>query len=124
MKPSIGNKGSFCVCVKPNESFDAKTSYSVSAEDFERAVADYEEQHAPEEEDTSSIDDVHELYQSDFESGTYRIQKSGTYKIMEDIVFDFNAGDVMNPSAGTSWWPQEEQSDLYPGVCSMRFLNL
>ena len=47
-----------------------------------------------EEEDTSSMDDVYELYQSDFVDGTYRIKKSGTYKIMEDIEFDFNAGDL------------------------------
>ena len=30
-----------------------------------------------------------ELHQSDFTKGTYRITKSGTYKIMEDIQFDF-----------------------------------
>ncbi len=115
MKPSIGNKGSFCVCVKPHESFTASTN-EVSVEDFESAQSDYAEQHAEEDEDTSSVEDVYELWQSDFVSGTYRIQKSGTYRIMEDIEFDFNAGDLENPSAGTSWWPQEEQSEMYPGV--------
>ena len=66
--------------------------------------------------------DVYELYQSDFESGTYRIKKSGTYKIMEDIVFDFNAGDLNDPSGGTSWWPTVDQADQYPGAGTTRGL--
>ena len=49
----------------------------------------------------SSIGDFHELYQSDFVSGTFRIQKSGTYQIMEDIVFDFENDN--------DWWPSSEQ---------------
>ena len=39
------------------------------------------------------IDDHYELYQKDFEIGTYRIFRSGTYTIMEDLEFDFNAGE-------------------------------
>ena len=35
MKPSIGNKGEFCVCVKPNESYDADTTYPVLLSDFD-----------------------------------------------------------------------------------------
>ena len=41
-KPSIGNKGQFCVCVKPNESNDAETTYSISPSDFESAQQQYE----------------------------------------------------------------------------------
>ena len=40
-KPSIGNKGEFCVCVKPNESFEANTTYSISSSDFESAQSNY-----------------------------------------------------------------------------------
>ena len=58
---------------------------------------------------------VTELYQSDFESGTYRIKVSGLYKIMEDIVFDFNA-DYDSPNSAEAWWPHEDQSDIYPGA--------
>merc|ERR1719361_3414005 len=67
-----------------------------------------------------SVDDVVELWQSDFEEGTYRIETSGTYKIMEDIVFDFNAGDLSNPNDGISWWPSSDQVDKYPGAGSTR----
>merc|ERR1719361_2759784 len=67
-----------------------------------------------------SVDDVVELWQSDFEEGTYRIETSGTYKIMEDIVFDFNAGDLSNPNDGISWWPTSDQVDDYPGAGSTR----
>merc|ERR1719361_1728224 len=67
-----------------------------------------------------SVDDVVELWQSDFEEGTYRIETSGTYKIMEDIVFDFNAGDLYDPNSGTSWWPTSDQVDDYPGAGSTR----
>jgi hypothetical protein len=33
------------------------------------------------------------LYETDFTSGTYRITEAGTYRLMEDIEFDFNAND-------------------------------
>jgi len=109
--PSIGNNGQFCVCVKPNESYDADTTHSLSVEDFKNAEIEYQANHAEEEEDTSSVDDLHELWQSDFANGTYRIQQSGTYKIMEDIVFDFNSGD--------DWWPRADQ-EQYPGAQTSR----
>ena len=41
LQPSIGNKGEFCVCVKPNESYDADTTYSISPSDFESAQQEY-----------------------------------------------------------------------------------
>ena len=34
---------------------------------------------------------------------------------MEDIVFDFNAGDLENPNSGYSWWPRADQEE-YPGA--------
>ena len=70
--------------------------------------------------DPGSIDNIIELYQSDFEEGTYRIRKSGTYIIMEDIEFDFNAGDLNDPNTEWAWWPREDQSKEYPGAYKTR----
>ena len=72
------------------------------------------------EDEGGSISDIIELFQSDFEDGTFRIQQSGTYKIMEDIVFDFNAGDLDDPNVGTSWWPTSDQQAEYPGAAATR----
>ena len=57
------------------------------------------------------------LTQNDFLTGTYRITKSGVYTLTEDIVFDFNAGDLSNPNDGRSWLPECDQRDQYPGAC-------
>ena len=55
---------------------------------------------------------VTQLYPSDFESDTYRIKTSGIYKIMKDMIFDFNANyDSLN--SVKVWWPHEDQSDEY-----------
>ena len=75
-----------------------------------------------EDTESGSISDVIELFQSDFEDGTYRIQRSGTYKIMEDITFDFNAGDLDDPNDGAGWWPSEDQVDRYEGAGSNKGL--
>ena len=71
------------------------------------------------------------LYNNDFEQGTYRIKESGTYIIMEDIVFNFNAPsddemamDGFSPNSidvdELYWYPTHEQSDKrtgdYPGL--------
>merc|ERR1719242_2532745 len=99
-KPSIGTDGRFCVCVQPNDDF-ATTTASIGEAELSATKGQYEATKAAEaEEDTSSITDSYKLWQSDFEEGTYRITKSGTYTIMEDITFDFNAGDVNDPNSG------------------------
>ena len=121
-KPSIGNDGKHCVCVKPAPS--AVTRHPAAHDEF--AAAKYQHDlylsERDGEVDTGKITDVHELWQKDFEDGTYRIQRSGTYKVMEDIVFDFNAGDLNDPSAGSSWWPTSDQIDEYPGAGTTRGL--
>ena len=125
LKPSIGTDGEFCVCVKPYTSH----YYSIDADDADEFLSIKEtRQQAAEEteteaeadaekdnEDTTETSEEYELYQSDFEDGTYRILTSGTYKIMEDIIFDFNA-DYENPNSGGAWWPHEDQQDKYPGA--------
>ena len=39
---------------------------------------------------------------------------------MEDIEFDFNAGDLNDPNTEWAWWPREDQSDEYPGAYKTR----
>eukprot|EP01084_Bolivina_argentea_P081834 148168_1 len=67
---------------------------------------------------------IYRLYQNDFKYGTYRITQSGKYIIMEDIEFDFNAGDINNPNFETphdgAWWPHIDQIDKYPGAYTTR----
>lgn len=92
IKPSIGNDGRHCVCVKPHNSFDSDTAYDVTEETLKEAKAEWVAHHTEEEVETGSLSDVFELYQSDFDEGTYRIQTAGYYKIMENIEFNFNAG--------------------------------
>jgi len=124
IKPSIGNNGRHCVCVKPNESFDAKSANNLTQRtfnEFKSLRREYREAEKLEmSADPGSVDDLYELYQSDFKEGTYRILKAGTYKIMEDIEFDFNAGDSDDPNSGESWWPREDQSEIYPGAGDTR----
>ena len=63
---------------------------------------------------------TYELYQKDFNDGTYRILQPGYYKIMEDIIFDFNAPDGwdgINDNLETyndlhDWYPSEDYDDI------------
>merc|ERR550532_3132985 len=97
------------------------TSFSIADHQFAAFQNEYERNQQPAEEDPSSVDDLYPLHQADFDSGTYRITKSGTYKIMEDITFDFNAGDLEAPNEGDlQWWPTSEQVAEYEGAGSNR----
>ena len=69
--------------------------------------------HEIEEEDEDLREtNVMYLSQNDFSEGTFRITKSGTYIITEDIEFDFNKDD--------DYWPRADQADDYPGAASYR----
>merc|ERR1719495_223722 len=120
-KPSLGTDGRFCQCTKPNAASVASTNRVSLAElrSAQNALAEIESQNAAEAAAEPSVVSV-ELYQRDFESGTYRITASGTYVVMEDILFDFNAGDVEDPNAEWAWWPDPSQADLYKGAGSTR----
>merc|ERR1719242_2037733 len=120
VKPSIGNNGQFCVCVKPHEAYDGSTSFTIFDEEMQEFQAGYDKFHASTDEDTGSTDDVYELRNSDFVEGTYRIKRSGTYRIMEDITFDFNPSALNEPSSGDSWWPVADQADIYEGAAGTR----
>ena len=57
----------------------------------------------------TSSNNIIELDDEDFTSGTYRIQKSETYKIMEDISLNFNAGSQAEGGR------MSHKSNEYPG---------
>ena len=77
-KPSIGIDGAHCVCVRPNESHDVDTEFDVDFRDFVAAQVSHDHHIAARDrvEDTGSVDDVYELWQSDFEDGTFRFVRS------------------------------------------------
>jgi len=118
IKPSIGTEGENCQCVKPNRAAQASTN-RVSAHALEaaqRALAEFQKPDVEEETGPNTV----ELTQADFMTGTYRITRSGVYVLQEDIVFDFNAGDLNEPNAEWAWWPNPSQADVYKGAGEAR----
>eukprot|EP01084_Bolivina_argentea_P113698 202607_1 len=124
-KPSVGQDGRFCVCVKP----DTYTQYTVRSDDLEKKQDEIEEAIQPEYFDGLSDQEklnVVQLYQSDFTDGTYRITEPGKYVIMEDIVFDFKApegyldGNLDTYNGPDDWWPSSDQIDDYPGAGDLK----
>ena len=93
LKPSLGLNGEHCVCFQQE-----KTNYFLAPVDKdtiknENGNENKIEEVNEEEDDNEKSHAIHYLYQTHFIGGTYRITKSGTYKIMGDIVFDFNKND-------------------------------
>lgn len=131
-KPSLGTDGRFCQCIKsdadnvqiPRSQISTDTdhedeeSVDISPEDGDESSQFTEMKEMTE---SNAISHIVYLYQSDFDEGTYRIQRGGTYHIMEDIEFDFNA-NIDEPNARGSYMPRPEQSDLYPGTHSIDML--
>jgi len=140
-KPSIGINGKFCICTQPMETkaFEVSTndiedklstigvveisSATTSSAIYRSLLEQYDSSNqiqkrlilqAQEMEDTSSTDEYH-LYQTDFESGTYRILKPGTYILEEDITLDFKA-NYDDPNAEGAWFPVASENDIYPGA--------
>ena len=128
LKPSIGIEGSYCVCTKPstartfqvstseiqeakqrNKEFEIKMKQEAYKEELEEKLQEDDMMNVPR-------DHVIHLYQSDFLHGTYRIRESGVYVLMEDITFDFNAGDMNDPLHPDAWWPHHDQQEIYPGA--------
>ena len=124
--PSIGTDGRFCQCWKPHVDHGTMSveadELAAHQREFEENVMerDVEDGDGGEAVGVEEGESVHRLFQSDFVSGTYRIDEPGTYILMEDIVFDFNAGDVESPNSGDGWWPREEQEAEYPGAYRKR----
>eukprot|EP01084_Bolivina_argentea_P078622 142682_1 len=110
-KPSIGSNGKFCMCIKPknleiyNLQLQQQFINNIQLKDSENI-------------NRNNV----KLYNSDFIYGTYRIKSSGTYIIMEDIIFDFNApngykfGNLQTYNNINDWWPNIDQNDIYPGA--------
>ena len=126
-KPSIGTDGRFCVCYTP--SVEEQQNYYVSKSKFEEAVKERERKKTVEgpvnymdtleqkhlrvdghEIDSSDSDresedlrdsNVMYLSKNDFEDGTLRIKKSGTYILTEDVEFDFAKDNDYWPSSDT-----------------------
>ena len=143
-KPSIGTDGRFCVCTQSQatnyftvdanalsqvqDTFEAKTKTNIIEIEIENETETKKNNSKKKKnknknkhknkniETKTSTNNVIELYQDDFTSGTYRIEEGGTYKIMEDIVFEFNMGSLDDPQAQNGWKPNSEQVDRYPGA--------
>eukprot|EP01084_Bolivina_argentea_P021273 39520_1 len=133
LKPSIGIDGKYCVCTKPGNKryYQVETSELHAAQErnkdflIKQQQLDYKKmlEEKMEEYDIMNVphDKITYLYQSDFLHGTYRIRESGIYIVMEDIMFDFNAGDVEDdPLNLDNWWPKADQQQIYPGAQSYR----
>lgn len=125
LKPSIGTDGRFCVCTQPTFQATDNMIEIDSTELTEKqqmietqldidSVVDIEDEDASAE---AAI--IYYLYNADFEYGTYRITKPGRYVVMEDILFNPNAGSTNDGTANedmSAWRPHEEQQDEYPGA--------
>ena len=90
-KPSIGIDNRNCVCYKPIQLQQQQLTITVTDEEYQEAITllqSFRDQQQKQE--ILQQDTIIHLKQSDFDKGTYRILKSGTYIIDEDIVFNFN----------------------------------
>ena len=123
LKPSLGDNGHFCVCYKPPKSYDAFIKWRSSPKEFDQVQSDWEQRQQDQVTDANvgALEDEVRIYQEDFAASTLRIQQSGTYRLMENILFDSNAGDLNASNAGEKqWWPLASQADKYPGAESTR----
>ena len=119
-QPSIGTDGRYCQCISTTNN----DKITVSMDTFNKYKNEFTNKNTNDNSNSKgSIDDVYNLYQKDFQYGTYRILKPGIYNIMEDIIYDFNPGlDMNHPNSeyDDSWWPNSNQSDIYPGAYDTR----
>eukprot|EP01084_Bolivina_argentea_P013335 24993_1 len=121
--PTVGTDGTGCTCYKPATT----TSYTIA---LAQAVGQFETTNNIAYTDLEAKSEYLyvELTNEDFLEGTYRITQPGTYKIMEDIVFDFNAPSEelqsdptwspndFNENGDIWWWPRKDQDADYPGA--------
>ena len=147
--PSIGINGKFCVCVQPadreikyftrqqppNQTDSTENIENMEKTDkIENRPKQNKEQQKEQENVKENVNEngnkevVYELYQKDFADGTYRITKSGIYKIMENIEFDFNKNKFDNDDYNYinddnkyslyNYWPLKSQKNEYNGADS------
>eukprot|EP00486_Rosalina_sp_Unknown_P001205 CAMPEP_0201565262 /NCGR_PEP_ID=MMETSP0190_2-20130828/4248_1 /ASSEMBLY_ACC=CAM_ASM_000263 /TAXON_ID=37353 /ORGANISM="Rosalina sp." /LENGTH=712 /DNA_ID=CAMNT_0047982553 /DNA_START=729 /DNA_END=2869 /DNA_ORIENTATION=- len=141
--PVISNVRDACTCYQPQEEVtsyqvprselplvtarhDQYTKYGFYVDDNMRFDPNYADDADPNGIDNRDTNIIY-LYNSDFQDGTYRIKESGTYIIMEDIVFNFNAptieqmaDDNFSPNSididELYWYPTKEQADPVTGT--------
>jgi len=124
-KPSLGLDGRFCQCWMPEASTSVHevTSDQYNEALFHRLQASHLNS-ADADETQMAAGGIYQIYAEDFRRGTYRITRSGTYLIMEDIELNFNAppegSESPNNYEENYWWPTEEQTDEYPGAMGTR----
>jgi len=108
--PALGTNGQYCVCYQPEEAAIVDAGQS-----FERAISVGESE--------AAFEGTVEVYSYDFSQGTYRITRSGYYKLMEDVEFNMNAPDNYDePNVEGAWYPTIDQSDKYEG-CDDSFVG-
>jgi len=119
-KPTIGVEGKYCICVQPSTTqYFSIDSTAISTKEAKLATAAAEalteEAEVEAKQELGWNYQTKYLYAADFAPGTYRIKEPGTYILMEDIEFDWNAGDINdNPNGDGGWWPSEDD-ESYPG---------
>ena len=141
-RPSIGTDGRFCVCYQPLTKSDNIKYNTNHYKKQNSKNYDYDEEMSTDRDITSNdvdksisvtrvdghwlVDDggnrlisedlretnIVYLSQKDFLDGTYRIKKSGTYILLEDIEFNFNSEN--------DYWPYKYQNEEYPGAGGYR----
>ncbi len=122
--PSLGCNGEGCTCYKPSNPEVYEVTLSRAVGQFETSL---NSEYVSLEESAEYL--YIELRQSDFVDGTYRIIHPGTYVIMEDIEFNFNAppqdieddnifspNDFYGDNGDIWWWPRIDQESEYPGA--------
>ena len=118
--------GRFCVCTKPSASQyfevtdDMMTAKEESLKNQAEAKLQSEEEETRKESEDASTRTI-KLYAKDFERGTLRIKEPGTYILMEDVEFNWNAGTPEEPNANGAWFPNENDPE-YPGYGGTRDL--
>lgn len=127
VKPSLGKGGRYCMCFKTDESQTETYEVDESLLDID-LLTEYDPRAAyPNLANMRGDLTAHEylnveLYASDFADGTFMITAPGTYTIMEDIEFNFNAPTMNDdlqydsPNAEGAWWPTTDQSDVFSGA--------
>jgi len=145
-RPVVSNLRDSCTCYQPAET--EAISYEIAVADLPMIswtatqaqeygvayIADYMQftpvvGGKPQVTDNRDTNIVY-LYNADFLTGTYRIFESGTYIVMEDLVFNFNApsqaevdSEMFSPNSvdvdELYWYPSTAQAAVdgpYPGL--------
>jgi hypothetical protein len=131
--PVIGMKSKFCVCTKKSDNNeDAQKRLLTSIQKAKLSNNNQDKGDLLKKPSkVQNKNKVHYMYENDFKQGTYRIEESGVYILMDDIVFDYNAPDYDNDpdysankfddvTGDMHWYPKQTQKESYPGAYEYR----